>query len=193
MVSLYYLYILVDIADIRYNWLLWVVVVIVLFIWLPFCYVIVHRNICRNPSFLATKFLCHRRQKLDTLFSLYVSDSIVSFILTRIESIDSTTTTTTTTIRQSHHRSMSGLLNRIILFFSLIITALLLIHCSSRFLRSFLYGRYSRDQQPRGHLHSSTCYITTIFSLIAFDVITVTITCCEAQVDKILHIVITLY
>ena len=58
---------------------------------------------------------------------------------------------------------MSGLLNLIILFFSLIITAPLLIHYYSRFLRSFLYGRYSRDQQPRGHLHSSTCYITTIF------------------------------
>ena len=96
MVPLYYLYTFVDMADIRYNRLLWVMVVIVLCISLPFCYVIVHQNICRNPSFLAAKFLCHRRRQLDTLFSLYVSDSIVSFILNQIKLIDLTTTATTT-------------------------------------------------------------------------------------------------
>ena len=146
MVPLYSLYVSIDMADLCYNRLLWVVVVTILFISLPFCYVIVHRNICRNSSFSAAKFLYHRHRQLDTLFSLYVSDSIVSFILNRIESIDptTTTTTTTTTIRQSHHRSMSGLLNRIILFVSLIITAPLLIHCSSRFLCSCRYGQYGR-------------------------------------------------
>ena len=160
MVPLYSLYTFVDMADICYNRLLWVMVVIALYISLPFCYVIVHRNICRNPSSSVAKSLCHRRRQLDTPFSLYVSDSIVSFILNRIESIDpTTTTTTTTTIRQSHHRSMSGLSNRIILFVSLIITAPFLIHCSYRFLRSFRYGRYSRDQQPR----RPVCYITIDF------------------------------
>ena len=156
MVPLYSLYISVDMVDIHYNWLLWVWVVFVtiLFVSLLFCYVIVHRNICRNSSFSAAKFFYHRHRQLDTLFSLYVYESIVSFILNRIESIDPKTTTKTTTIRQSHHRSMSGLSNRIILFVSLIITAPLLIYCSYRFLCSFLYGRYSRDQQSRGHLHS---------------------------------------
>ena len=137
MVPLYSLYTSVDMADIRYNQFLWVMVVIVLCISLPFCYVIVHRNICRNPSFLSAKFLCHRRRQLDTLFSLYVSDSIVSFILNHIESIDSTTTTT---IRQSHHRPMSGMMYQIVLFLLLIITAPLLIHYSSQSFRSFHYG-----------------------------------------------------
>lgn len=74
---------------------------------------------------------------------------------------------------------MSGLSNRIVLFVLLIITALLLIHYSFRFLLSFCYGRYSRDQQPRRHLDLWTCYITHFF-LIEFDMIRVTITCCEA-------------
>ena len=88
MISLYYLYVPVDIADIRYNWLLWIVVVTILFIKLPFCYVIAHQNICRNPFFSDEKFLCHRRRQLDTLFSLYVSDAIVSFILNQIDRSD---------------------------------------------------------------------------------------------------------
>ena len=71
-------------------------VVIVLCISLPFCYVIVHRNICRNPSFSVAKSLCHRCRQLVTLFSLYISDSIVSFILNRIVSINPKTTPTTT-------------------------------------------------------------------------------------------------
>ena len=96
MVPLYSLYTFVDMADIRYNRLLWIMVVIVLCISLPFCYVIVHRNICGNPSSSMEKSLCHRRRQLDTPFSLYVSDSIVSFILNRIVSIDPMTTPTTT-------------------------------------------------------------------------------------------------
>ena len=38
-------------------------------------------------------------------------------------------------------------------------------------------------------------YVTSrsIFTIIAFDVITVTITCYQAQVNKILHIVIALH
>ena len=95
MALLYSLYTSVDMNNICYNRLLWVMEVIVLCISLPFCYVIVHRNIYRNPIFLAAKFLCQRRRQLDTLFSLYVSDSVVSFILNRIVSIDSMTTTTT--------------------------------------------------------------------------------------------------
>ena len=147
----------------------------------------------RTPKYLSQPFLFGHEILMPQTPTIRYAVFLVRFWFHRFFYFESNRlidSTTTTTIRQSHHRSMSGLLNRIILFFSLIITALLLIHCSSRFLRSFLYGRYSRDQQPRGHLHSSTCYITTIFSLIAFDVITVTITCCEAQVDKILQIII---
>ena len=151
MVPLYSLFTFVDMADICYNRLLWVMVVIVLCISLPFCYVIVHRNICRNPSFSVAKSLCHKRWQLDTLFSLYVSDSIVSFILNRIVSIDPMTTTTTTTIRQSHHRPMGLLMYQIVLFRVSIITVSFLIHCPSRSLCSFCYGRYSCDEKPRGH------------------------------------------
>ena len=166
MVSLYYLYVSVDIDNICYNWLLYVVVVIVLFIWLPFCYVIVHQNICCNSSFLVAKFLCHRRWQLETLFSLYISDAIVSLIVNQILSINSTTTTTTT-IQQSHHQSMSGLSNvksdRPLCFANDYRTTLnTLFLLLSPF---FLYGQYSCNQQPHRHLHLLTCYITIIFSL----------------------------
>ena len=52
--------------------------------------------ICRNSSFSAAKLLYYRHRQLDTLISLYVSDSIVSFILNRIVSIDPMTTPPTT-------------------------------------------------------------------------------------------------
>ena len=110
-------------------------VVIVLCISLPFCYVIVHRNICRNPSSSVAKSLCHRRRQLDTPFSLYVSDSIVSFILNRIVSIDPMATTTAT-IGQSHHQPMGLLMYQIVLFLVSIITILLLIFESNCIDRS---------------------------------------------------------
>ena len=136
MVPLYSLYTFVDMADIRYNRLLWVMVVIVLCISLPFCYVIVHQNIYRNPSSLVAKSLWHRRQQLDTPFSLlYASDSIVYFLLNRIVSIDPMTTTTTT-IRQSHHRPMGLLMYQIVLFLVSIITISLLIFELNRIDRS---------------------------------------------------------
>ena len=131
MVPLYSLYVFVDMANICYNRLLWVMVVIILCISLPFCHVIVHKNISRNPSSSVAKLLCHRRRQLDMPFSLYVSDSIVSFILNRIVSID-LMTTTTTTIRQSHHQPMGLMMYQIVLFLVSIITISLLIFESNR-------------------------------------------------------------
>ena len=56
--------------------------------------------------------------------------------------------------QQSLHRSMGGMMYRITLFPLLIFTAQLLLDCSSRFLRSFRYGWYSRDQRRVGYFPS---------------------------------------
>ena len=106
---------------------------------------------------------------------MYVSDSIFSFILNHIVSINPMTTTTT--IRQFYHRLMGLLMYQTVLFLVSTITVSLLIHCSSRSLRSFCYGRYSCDQKPCGRLPMGLLMYQIVLFLVSAIIVPLLIHC----------------